>query len=298
MSDPIKTILIATDFSENARKALQWGIVIAKEHNSTIVLVHALEYPALGLEGVEKSLVTESRAQLKSLEQLVHEANLPVRSETDPGKPWEVLARAAHRVKADLIILGTRGRTGYKRMLLGSVADRLIRSSSIPLLVIHPDDSPPGRPLRTILVATDFSEEAALATSAVGTSAPPKLILLHTVELMVEWPTPDIPTVLPRFWDDAENNAKRQLESVAAGLRCDRLQVETRTWRGYAPEIIEQTAREIKADLVALGTRGESGLSRLMIGSVAASVLQHVPCPVLIVRKSGEGEPLQVETQA
>jgi nucleotide-binding universal stress UspA family protein len=146
-------------------------------------------------------------------------------------------------------------------------------------------------------VAVDFSDESSLATSMAarllgGTETGsdrqrlPELILLHTIELMIEWPTPDVPDLLPRHWDDEETAAKRRLESIAAGLRSDRLSVEARTLRGYAPEVIEEQVLTTKPDLVALGTRGQSGLAQLMVGSVTASVLQHVTCPVLTTRRA------------
>lgn len=302
MDTTVRTIIVATDFSENAQHALKWAIALGQQHAARIVLVHAIEPAGAGLEAIDGSLLEASRSRLSESESTIQRAKLQSASEIRRGRPWKVVAEVAARQAADLIVMGTRGRTGYKRVLLGSAADRLIRMAQVPVIVVHPDDAIPAAGLHTVLVAVDFSEESAIVTNMAvrlvgGTRArsagqpPSKLVLLHAVELMVEWPTPEVPDVLPRHWDDEETAAKRRLESLAASLRTEGLSVEARTVRGYPPEVIEEQARATQPDLIALGTRGQSGLAGWMIGSVTSSVLPHVPYPVLTARRAVQDDP-------
>ncbi len=103
-----------------------------------------------------------------------------------------------------------------------------------------------------------------------------------------------MPAPLPTYRDDTECAAGQRLETLAAALRSDRLQVEVKTLRGYPSEAILHEAEATQADLIALGTVGRSGLNRFFMGSVAQRVFHHAECPVLAVRKpdSGAGQPI------
>jgi nucleotide-binding universal stress UspA family protein len=165
--------------------------------------------------------------------------------------------------------------------------------------VVHPNDVVPARGVRTILVPVDFSEESAIATSMAvrlleASETGGRLILLHAVELMIDWPSSDIPTALPRHWDEAEARAAQQLESIAASIRNDRVQVITKTFRGYAPDAIEREAHARSVDLIAMGTQGRGGLDRLLLGSIAERVVHHSTCPVLTVRRPDADQPIRV----
>lgn len=302
----LSTIVVATDFSEHAERALRWAVTLAGAHGARIVLVHVLEPTLSAIDLLEGPVTAEASRQLALAEQLIKQAKLRSCVELERGQPWVVLSEVAKRHSAELIVIGTRGRTRYKRVLLGSTADRLVRTSDVPVLVVHPSDAIAASGLNTILVPVDFSEESALATSmamrllsaqTIGNGVPWRLVLLHVVELMMSWPTPDIPTVMPRYWDEAESTARRRLETIAAGLRSDRVKVEVLVMRGAAPDLIEHEARSNGANLIAMGTHGRSGLQRLMIGSVAASVLHNAPCAVLTVRRPGADEPVHVESR-
>jgi nucleotide-binding universal stress UspA family protein len=181
---------------------------------------------------------------------------------------------------------------------MGTVADRLIRSASIPVLV-HRASAKPGRGLRTVLAATDFSEEAALAISAAvqllrGSVKPARLVLFHSVALAINYGDFNTPMTIPQYWDETERTAARQMESLAASLRCNQLQVDVKTFRGYPAEAILHEAEMISADLVAIGTVGRTGLNRFFMGSVAERVLHHAKCPVLTVRKPDSDEPIRL----
>jgi nucleotide-binding universal stress UspA family protein len=305
MPTGLNTIVVATDFSDNAGRALQWAIALGKSHQGQIVLVHAIEPTLAAVDFLEGQINEEIRKGLDRVQKTCADARVRASVEHKMGRPWQVIFEAAKKHDADLIVTGTRGRTGYKRVMLGSTADRLIRTSTIPVLVVHPNDQVPEGGLKRILAPVDFSEESSLATNMAvrllsgdgrGAERGGEIILLHAIELLVEWPTPDMPTVMPRYWDDAETTAKRQLESIAASIRNDRIAVKAKTFRGYPPDAIDLECKTGGFDLIVMGTRGKGGVERFMLGSVVERVLHHVTCPVLTVRKPDSDAPARVST--
>ena len=299
MSAGLKTIVVATDFSADAERALQWSLALAKAHETNVVLVHAVEPTLAAVDFLQAPLHEDIRKELDRMKAAAISSGINASAEHQIGRAWQVIVSAAKAHNADLIVTGTRGRGRRMRGLLGSTADRIVRTSTVPVLVIHSNDAVPAGGVRRILVPVDFSEESALATSMAmrvlkGGGHPAKITLLHAVELLLEWPTPDMPTIAPRYWDDAERAAARQLESIAASMRTDQLQVIAKTYRGYPPDVIDSECRTSGFDMIAMGTRGKGGVERFMLGSVAERVVHHASCPVMTVRKPEADAPVRV----
>jgi nucleotide-binding universal stress UspA family protein len=303
----LSTIVVATDFSDSATAALDWTIDLAKAHAAKIVLVHAVETELPALAESTGPIDTYVRKELETVSKRLSAAHVLAQSEFDRGKPWSVIAAIASKASADLIVVGAHGKSKFR--MLGSVADRLIRTTSIPVLV-HRARVNSALGIRTVLAATDFSEEANLAMeTAMGllddstgdslepARGPARLVLFHIVPLMnlydlnYDLNMSGAAATLPAYWDDMERAAAQRLETLAAALRShelqgsDQLQVEVKTLRGYPSEAILHEAEITQADLIALGTVGRSGLNQFFMGSVAQRVLHHAKCPVLVVRK-------------
>ncbi len=140
-----RTILVPTDFSEHADQALAYAVDLATQLGATVHLVHAISVPAVGIPelGVAYSSVTMENAvdaAQKELEaraaRLRDRVSLgPVRVEV--GDARDVIDRAAETLSADLIVMGTHGRRGLRRMLLGSVAEAVVRSAPCPVLTVR-----------------------------------------------------------------------------------------------------------------------------------------------------------------
>jgi nucleotide-binding universal stress UspA family protein len=214
---------------------------------------------------------------------------VPTTSELLVGPACPAVIEAAKKHAADMIVIGTRGLTGFKHLLLGSTAEHIVQSSEVPVLTVHPADADGGRPLRSVLVPTDFSDDANRAIAQAGRllrAAHPsgRLVLLHAYHLPVEFTALGTMPVTPVLFADAAEQARTRLDAVAKPLRERGLQVETIALEGYAPTLIEEVARRENVDLIAMGTHGRSGLRRLLLGSTAERVVQHAPCPVLTVR--------------
>ncbi len=143
-----QTILVPSDFSECGQSAWNHAVQLAKQHGSRIVVLYVVEpvlshYGLVGLIPVVRELEEqhdiESRLKLKELVDKASEQGLTVEGKTLTGKPAQCVLDAAKEVNADLIVMGTHGRSGLARDHIGSTAERVVRQSSVPVLVVHPD---------------------------------------------------------------------------------------------------------------------------------------------------------------
>ena len=297
MSPPamLRTIVVATDFSANAGVALSWAEQLARQHHAALVLVHAStrepptapefvqwphEYRDEIREGLQRELEGEAEKARRS--------GVTVYGELGFGVASDVVIATAEQREADLIVAGTRGRTGLKKLLLGSTAARLVRTARCPVLTVHPTDAGSSRAVRTVLVPTDFSEDAALAAEAatrmLGVGRGRRMVLLHAYHVPTE--AMYLPaSVLSDAIGAKDAAVKRLIEKLAAQLRQTGIAIDTVTCEREPAEAILDYASSIGADLIAMGTHGRSGTNRLFLGSTAERVVPSAPCPVLTVRR-------------
>ena len=294
-----RLVLVATDFSPTAQAAIDWAVEIARPHGARIRLIHGLMLPAPIADYVP---VTPDfgdelrRAALARLDEASsHIAAAGVEADVDLriGIPSQVILEAAGEASPDLIVLGTRGVTGLAHLLLGSTAERVVQRASCPVLTIHPEDTGRHRPIRTVVVPTDFSEDAERAlVTANGLlrrlEREIKLVLVHAFHLPIEYTAyGPIPTSV-NYLQDVGADAEARLDELAAEFTGEGLAVETACREGYAPDVIVAEATAHGADLIAMGTHGRSGLAHLLLGSTAERVVQRAPCPVMTIRRAQE----------
>lgn len=291
----IRRILVATDFSDTARAGLDWSIEIARTHGASIRLVHGLLLANRMTDFVPsppdltENLQEAASGRLNEAAEPARRAGIEITTELVLGLPSQAILEAAEERPVDLIVMGTRGQTGLRHLLLGSTAERVVQHATCPVLTVHPGDRDRHRQVRTILVPTDFSKDARLATSAaidLLSTLPQgaRLILLHVYHLPFEYTAYGmIPTAFDYF-KDVEGAAQDRLREAAGRLEREGLSVETVAREGYPPEVIVDAAESAGADLIAMGTHGRSGLAHLLLGSTAERVVQRARCPVLTVR--------------
>jgi len=294
----LSEIVAATDFSPTSVAALEWSADLAAAHGARLVLAHAVP-PAPLLDGLtttapegalrQEQVFKMAASLLAKRTRVLGREGLRIETEIVPGPADEAIVGVATRRNADLLVVGTRGLTGFRRLLLGSTAVRVLQSCPIPVPSVHPEDAGRNRPLRRILVPCDFSGDAQRAIAAAralasGSGESAELVLLHAIDAPVDV-TPYGPIAMPPgVRGEAQQKAHARLEEIAAPLRDAGLHVESRVREGYPPLVIEEEARAVDADLVAMGTRGLSGLRRMVLGSTAERLLPHAPCPVLTAR--------------
>jgi len=293
----IRTIVAATDFSDAAAAAVSWAAAIAGPIGARIELVHALSLPLPAadmvrpgtnfldqLERAAKGTLGDEVAKLRA-------QGLDVTPQLRIGQPSQVIVDLALALPADLVVVGTRGLTGLKHLLLGSTAQRVVHHAPCPVLTVHPD-SPPARPLSTLLVPTDFSADAEVAVHTAHRllahlEKDAKLVLLHAYHLPVEYTAyGTIPTALD-YMKDAGFEAEERMAEVAEPLAREGLHIETVVREGFPPDVIAEEAGKHGADLIAMGTHGHSALHHLLLGSTAERVIRSASCPVMTVRAPG-----------
>ncbi len=295
ISDPpwLRRILLATDFSDGAGHARHYAVFLARAHGAELRIVHVtLPYPTLSADAVADSYVLEPvrKAVSRALEELaasIGQAGVRATGTQVIGIPSEELTRAAREWEADLIVMGTQGRTGLDYVLVGSTAERVVKTAPCPVLAVRTGSSvvEDDVRMRRLLVPLDFFQPSidALETAlllARRVSASMKLVhVLDWAWIRLHYSPTDLAEE-PRIRKDLED----RLDRYAGILRHAGIAVDTSILGGAGPvEHIVEAAAQQGADLVIMGTHGRRGLQHALMGSVAEGVLRRAPCPVLAV---------------
>lgn len=207
------------------------------------------------------------------------------------GPVAEELAAYANQVEADLVLVVTHAHAGIRRLWLGSVADALVRSTDLPLLVLHPE--PGGDVPRDVawiehilvpLDGSDFAGEILDPVREVAKATGARVTLLHVVSSSSVIGTHILP-MMPADTLAAVERATVYLEREAARLAEDGIETDLRVVAHEVPSAaIGAMAEELGADLIAMATHGYGGFKRALLGSVASSVLTKSPLPLLLRR--------------
>ena len=285
----IKTILVPLDFSRASMETLNYAVALAKKFAAAVHLLHVTAPDEAAMPGTAHLMrqTAESLAFAREKLAKTHEKHLfpfwPENTHVRTGQPYDEICHQAREIDADLIVLATRGRSGLKRILLGSTAERVVRFAPCPVLVVRRRKRAELR-IRKILVPTDFSQCAmagAMHAAFWAKTFNAKLRMLHVV-----FPTP--PIFIDRVGANlaADNvtgmaNARLNMEALTKldlfeGVKCGR---EVR--RGYAVDEICRQTEDV--DLVVIATHGRTGLQHALIGSVAEQIVRYAECPVMVV---------------
>jgi nucleotide-binding universal stress UspA family protein len=294
----LRHLLVATDFSPIADAALDRAVAIAKAHGARLTLAYAeavVDPRATGesasalateLESLASALKDDERKQLDARLDRIRAEGIEVDTAVRGGPPDEAITELATAVKANLIVVGTHGRTGIGRFLLGSVAELIVRRASCDVLVSRgvATSGMFGKPV----VATDFSstaERALLsAMDLVGPGVPIQLV--HAWQYPVgSWglallgqQSSAATTVRDAITRTADEHAARLLSAH----KRDGHPLAFELAEGPAADVVTRLAEERGYDLVAIGTHGYRGFERFLLGSVAEATVRHAPCSVLI----------------
>jgi nucleotide-binding universal stress UspA family protein len=299
----METILVPLDGSAFGEQALPAAIAIARWGDMRLVLAHAHHYvvPSISRSGaplfepaVDTAVRGEEKAYLEDVAARVGAVwHGPVSRVILEAPVAEALCHHAQAVRAALIVLSTHGRGGFARAWLGSVADRLIRESCVPTLVVHPGSGAPdlarGLPLDHVLIPLDGSplaEQAVRPAVRLGRLTEARYTLLRVVEPSLRAFLPDSPAppVNLEALAEARQEACAYLDAVAAPLRREGLMVSTEARVGSPIAEILSCADTCAVDLIAMATHGREGFARLMVGSVADKVLRGAATPLLVTR--------------
>lgn len=280
----MENVLFATDFSKHSNEALPFVISIAQKYGSTVFVAHVHSFvtleglpPTVELQALASQAMKEARASMNELELPL--SGIPHEFIVCKGDIWDQLSSIVETKGIDLIVVGTHGRAGASKLLMGSVAERILRQAPCPVLTVGPNVS--GEPgsiadIHTILYPTDFSAESMAAfpyAVSLAQEDQARLYLLH---------------VLPARPTEAEETSVRErvraLVPPEAKLWCEaKVYIES----GDPAQVILELAEELAVDLIVLGTKHVSrfaGTKTHLGMATAYKIVRQALCPVLSVR--------------
>ena len=295
----IRRILCPIDFSDTSRHALEHAVAIAKWYESHITALHVIhpafapQTPILFTEFPRNAAPTVTERQLleEQLRAWLEPANRAgVKTEVlfDEGNPAVQILEHARSLQADLIVMGTHGLSGFERFMLGSVAEKVLRKATCPVMTVPPVAGTAAKvPYTRLLCPVDFSEssvEALRFACSIAEESDAHLTILH----VLGWPSDD---ELPDRFDVSE--FRHRLEERARGRLEALVSDEVRVWckpvttvsygKPYR-EILEVAGREA-TDLIVIGLRGRNPLDLTLFGSTTNHVVRRSSCPVLTLKR-------------
>jgi nucleotide-binding universal stress UspA family protein len=282
----LKNILFATDFSPAADLAAPIAVQIAQRYGAKVYGVHVNRFDdytatapnawAAMAEAAEREAQEQTQRLNKQLEGAEHEAVI------GEGNTWKVISDLIEKREIDLVVVGTRGRTGFGKVLLGSVAEQILRQSPCPVLTVGPHVNPWSEEyakMREILYATDLATdtpEAAPYAISLAQENQAHLVLLHVIEDPKAGDLVDSPEVM-----DCKERKLQQMVTEQAGLWCEPTYIVE---EGPAAEKILDVSKRRHTDLIVLGARPAKGFAtHLSLGTVQ-KVVSQATCPVLTIR--------------
>ena len=292
-------ILCPIDFSDASAHAIDHAVAIARWYDGRITAVHVLdrwfgyEPPILFAEpGGLKALPATREAvalMLDSCLQPAARAQVSYDTRIEQGATADCLLECARGISADLIVIGTHGRSGFERFLLGSVTEKVLRKANCPVLTVPPRAATTSfLPFAHVLCAIDFSEpslQALQVALSISKESDAQLTALH----VIDWRDDDM------FLAETINAPDVRLRSEARALqRLDALiPDDARMWCrpsvkvsvGAAYRQIVSEAADMSADLIVIGVRGRNALDLALLGSTTNQVVRRASCPVLTIRE-------------
>lgn len=270
----MKKILIPTDFSEHAEYALKVAAQIAKKNNSEIILLHMLELPhessdAMGSGKEIPEIMFFKNAAMRKLEDLMDEEYLDginVSEAVQFELAFDGIMKIAKKNDVDLIVMGSHGASGYKEMFIGSNAEKVVRNSEVPVLIIKKDE---GKfEVNNFVFASDFSDEVKKPFGRAVDFVNHFDATLHLV--MINTPNNFKSTSAA---NEIMNNF---LKGFDVSNPVTHIYNETNVEKG-----ILNFANSINADLIGMCTHGRKGLSHFFNGSISEDLVNHAERPVV-----------------
>jgi nucleotide-binding universal stress UspA family protein len=279
-----KRVLVATDFSSTAHIALSHALALSRRYGAKIYLAHMIS-PEL-FRSVPREVRTEARKrtrehahhEMSALVRLAELRKFPHQTVIEEGNVAVGVLRLVREHAIDLLVIGTHGRRGVKRMLLGSVAEKLFRQSPCPVLIVPPRVSEHAG-IDRIVYPTDFSKhslQVAPHALSLARRYRAKLILLHVVQGTAVHSLEE----LTRQRKQVETRMRRSFPGKSNLEQQPVVEVEF----GDAAQKIRKVAAEWQSDLIVLGVRRAKSTVAHLAEGTAYQVVRQAPCPVLTIR--------------
>lgn len=294
----IKNILCATDFSDFSNRTIPYGVALAKEFDAKLYVCHVIDFSSIAIYGEFQLNPVDQQVRIKKqaaeqLDQLIGKQPVKWEPLISAGHIADELSRLVEEKEIDLVIAATRGRSGLKRFILGSVTERLMRVLSCPLMVVHSPEHQFVNPvnqqirLKKILVGCDFSPDSDLAFQhalSLAQEFEAGLHLVHVIEPSVykDLTKPDN-TLGEEIQQGVHDRLTEKLLAMVPEDARHWCAPKTRILQGQPYEELGQYAKTEDVDLIVLGVRGHGLIKTLFLGSTTDRVVRQAPCPVLSV---------------
>ena len=279
----IPRILCPVDFSDASRHALEHAVPIARWYHSHITALYVIQPemvlppPMLFTDFAAMDEVTAHVAIEARLRRWLGDAErhgLGTDILIEDGDPARSIIGHAHPGEFDLVVMGTHGHSGFQHLVLGSVAEKVLRRAACPVLTVPPKTSSIDLrvPYERLLCPIDFSETSVDALGyafSMAEEADADLTLLNVIE----------------FGRDAEEDVRRRLQALITDDMRIYCKPKVRIETGKPYERILEVAAEEHSDLIVIGVRGRNPIDVALFGSTTNHVVRSAPCPVLTLRK-------------
>lgn len=302
----INRILCPVDFSDFSRHALEHAAMFARWYGAKLAVLHAhipsepallfTEYVGAAapepITPSDQDLRERVLSELTRFAQPIKASGVPLTLDVVLGNPVQAILETAKSLPADFLVMGTHGRGGLDRLVLGSVAEKVLRKVSCPVLTVPPPVSGPAPDvpvlLKRILCTMDFSEWSMKALAyalSLAEEADALLIVLHVLEgLHTENLTAYPDLNVPRFTEHLEADAVARLRAAIPEKARAACQPEELVAKGKPYREILRIARERDVHLIVMGVHGRNPVDMMLFGSTTQHVVRAATCPVLTLR--------------
>ena len=296
----IRRILCPVDFSEESRRALEHAVAIGRRWGSRLAVLHVYQAASPFDVLPDADATAAIDPQLDMLQTALENFVQPIAGDaavtlrllhgTAARRP---IVKEADEIDADLLVIGSHGRSGVERFLLGSTSDSIVKTATCPVLVVPSGAGPAhdGR-FRRILCGIDFSAPSlrayryAVHLAAADDPDDAELTLLHAIEMPPELRDRQIAAAfdVAAVRAAAEVAARHRLERLSPGHDAPSVRIVARVAEGRADRQIVEAARQLRADVIVLGAHGRNVVDRWLFGSNTEAVVGDAPCPVLLLQ--------------
>lgn len=288
-------IIASTDFTQQGDSAITQALNLAVQNNARLSILHIIderimqyqEILPLSPSEMEEMLLQETRRKLVNLVDTAQLEDIAYEAHVIFGKPDEQILRYAQEQQGELIVVGQGSKNFIQHVLLGSTAERLLRHSPIPILII------PRRGLsdwKSILVPVDFSDTSKMALEHAIALAQAYQAQLHVLHVSEETPFASLAGLLPlNETEGLRNSYERKVaddyDKFLASIDFQNVDYQKHFRRGTAPLEIQLWAEQHTCDLVVMGSVGRTGMRGILIGNTAERVARSIPCALLTVKQ-------------
>jgi nucleotide-binding universal stress UspA family protein len=296
----LRSVLVPYDGSEFSRKALHHAVSLARWYKAAITLLHVdpremvlTENGAVWRSPVDPGERKRLVSWLGEIGDEARNAGVAVEARVSEGRPTAEIVRVAKEIHADLVVMGTHGRTGFDRLVLGSVTEKVLRQAPCPVLTVTSKTVPVYRsgrpPFESVVCPIDFSEDSLRALEyalSLAQEAYGRLTIVHALE---QFPPEDEPVLAPfdlgAYHKAVERTVRGRLAEILPRGAPDWCKPEHVVARGKAWRAILDAAEKRTADLIVMGVHGRNAVDLALFGSTTHHVVRQAHCPVLVIRR-------------